>query len=146
MQLFLYSLIMAALWNRAAHCIFVMWFLLSSSFYLFSSPILNCPRLDVYHTCTHDVDLVRANLGCRSEMCCTRLTENTGRKKIAKNSPPGHHRTTLSDSIFATKACIDSRKKLVKQRYLLNMSSQYGELRPTNGCDRFTSLGHPSKF
>jgi len=26
------------------------------------------------------------------------------------------------------------------------MSSQYGELRPTNGRDRFTSLGHPSKF
>jgi len=24
-------------------------------------------------------------------------------------------------------------KKLVKQRYLLHMSSQYGELRPTNG-------------
>ena len=26
------------------------------------------------------------------------------------------------------------------------MSSQYGELRPTNGWDRFTSLGHPYKF
>jgi len=26
------------------------------------------------------------------------------------------------------------------------MSSQYGELRPTNGLDRFTSLGHPCKF
>jgi len=35
-------------------------------------------------------------------------------KKIAKKSPSGHHRTTLSGYIFATKACIDSRKKLVK--------------------------------
>ena len=26
------------------------------------------------------------------------------------------------------------------------MSSQYGELRPTSGWDRFTSLGHPCKF
>jgi len=26
------------------------------------------------------------------------------------------------------------------------MSTQYGELQPTNGWDRFTSLGHPSKF
>ena len=26
------------------------------------------------------------------------------------------------------------------------MSSQYGELRPTNGGDRFGSLGYPSKF
>ena len=37
-----------------------------------------------------------ADLGCRSETCCTRLAENTGCKKIAKNSPSGHHRTNLS--------------------------------------------------
>jgi len=35
---------------------------------------------------------------------------------------------------------------MVKQQYILHMSSQYGELRPTSGWDRFTSLGHPSKF
>jgi len=29
----------------------------------------------------------------------------------AKKSPSGHHRTTLSGCIFATKACIDNRKK-----------------------------------
>jgi len=43
------------------------------------------------------------------------------------------HRTTLSGHIFATKACIDSRKKDVKQQYLLHMSPQYGELPPANG-------------
>jgi len=32
-----------------------------------------------------------------------------------------HHRTTLSGYIFATKAHIDNRKKLVKQQYLLQM-------------------------
>jgi len=32
-------------------------------------------------------------------------------QKIAKNVPPGHHRTTLSGYIFATKACIDNQKK-----------------------------------
>jgi len=37
-------------------------------------------------------------------------------------------------------------KKLVKQQYLLHMSSQYGELQPTNSWDRFVSLGHPKKF
>ena len=37
-------------------------------------------------------------------------------------------------------------KKLIKHQYLLNMFSQYGELRPTNGRDHFGSLGHPSKF
>jgi len=36
----------------------------------------------------------------------------------AKNSPSWNHWTTLSGYIFATKAHIDSRKKLVKQQYL----------------------------
>jgi len=67
-------------------------------------------------------------------------------QKLAKKSPSGHHPTTLSGYIFATKARIDSRKKLVKQQYLLHMSLQYGELRPTSGWDRFVSLGHPCKF
>ena len=67
---------------------------------------------------------------------------NTGRK----NSPFWHHRTTLSGCIFAAKACIDNRKKLVKHRYLLHMSSWYGELRLTNGWDLLASLGHPCKF
>jgi len=40
-------------------------------------------------------------------MRCTRLAANTGRKK----SPSQHHRTSLSGHIFATKACIDNRKK-----------------------------------
>jgi len=38
-------------------------------------------------------------------MCGTRLAGNTGRKKIAKKSQSGHHCTTLSDCIFATKTC-----------------------------------------
>jgi len=36
--------------------------------------------------------------------------------------------------------------KPIKQRYLLQTSPQYGELWPTNGWDRFGSLGNPSKF
>ena len=45
-------------------------------------------------------------------MCCTRLGGNAGPKKIAKNSPSGHHRTTLSGYIFATKV-LDNRKNLL---------------------------------
>jgi len=49
--------------------------------------------------------------------------------------------------IVATKTHVDNRKKkLVKQQYLLHMSSQYGELWPTNGWDLLASLGHPCKF
>jgi len=79
-------------------------------------------------------------------MCCMRLAGNTGPKKIAQNSLSEHHRTTVSGYIVATKACVDSRKKLVKQQYLLHMHPQYGELRPTGGWDLLVSLGHSSKF
>ena len=47
---------MVALWNRADHYIFALWLLLSS---FFSSPYLSRRRLDVYHTSTHGVALVR---------------------------------------------------------------------------------------
>jgi len=54
-------LIMVALWNSSDHYIFILWFLLLSSFFLsfFSSPNLGRRRVDVYHTCTHDVAFVR---------------------------------------------------------------------------------------
>jgi len=55
--------IMAALWNRAGHYIFAVWFLLSSLWFLlssiFSSPNLSRRRLDVGHTSTHGVALAR---------------------------------------------------------------------------------------
>ena len=83
----------------------------------------------------------------RSEMCMLRAARWKYRtQKIAKQSPSGHHLTTLSGYIFATKACIDNRKKLVKQQYLLHMSSYYGELRLISGWDLLASLGHPCKF
>jgi len=49
---------MAALWNRAGHYIFAMWFLLLTSFF-FPLPNLSRRRLDVCHASTHDVALVR---------------------------------------------------------------------------------------
>jgi len=83
-----------------------------------------------------------ANLECRSEMCCTRLAENTGCKK----SPSWHHRTILSGYIFATKARIDNRKKLLSSNISSKCPPQYGELPPTSGWDCVVSLGHSSKF
>jgi len=56
-------LIMVAICNRADHNIFML-FLLS---FFFSSPNLSCQRLDVYHTLSHGVALVRiynAGLKC----------------------------------------------------------------------------------
>ena len=79
-------------------------------------------------------------------MCCTRLAANTGRKKVAKN----RHLGTIAQLWRAISSQLRHistiGKKLVKQQYLLYMSPQYGELRPTSGWDRLASLRHPSKF
>jgi len=134
---------MVALCNRADHYIFILWFL-SSIFFFFLAwsqwPHIGClPYFDTW--CGPS-----ANLECRSETCCTWLTENAGHKKIAKNWPSGHHPTTLSGYIFATNASIDNRKKNLLSSNISSTSPQYGELRPTSGWDRSGSLGHSCKF
>ena len=93
------SFFMVALCNRADHYIFML--------YLFFFPRLISAVGDWMFTILRHMVWPYANLECRSEMRCTRLAANTGRKK----SPFRHHRTTLSGNIFATKACIDNRKK-----------------------------------
>ena len=78
-------LIMVALWNRADHYIFVLWFL-SFFFYLSfffphltQQPQIGClPYFDTWYG-------LSATLECRSEMCCKPLAGNTGRKNDAKN-------------------------------------------------------------
>ena len=54
---------MVALWNRADHYIFILWFLSSSSSVFFSLPNLSRRRLDVYHTSTHGVALLWSPYG-----------------------------------------------------------------------------------
>jgi len=103
------------------------------------------PTTDVYHTSTHGVGCgPSANLECRSEMCYTRLSGNTGRKNDAKN----RHLHTIAQLCRAISPQLRRvstvGKKFVKQQYLSHMVLQYGELRPTSGWDRFVSLGHPS--
>jgi len=58
------NLFMVALCNRADHYIFTLWFL--SFFFLsfFPSPSVSGQRLDVYHTSTHGVALVRIYNAC----------------------------------------------------------------------------------
>ena len=52
-----FQFFMAALRSRRGHYIFALWFL--SFFLLFSSLNLSDRRVDVYHTSTHGVALVR---------------------------------------------------------------------------------------
>jgi len=134
---------MVALCNRADHYIFALWFL-SSSFFFFSSPNLSGRRLDLpyFHTWCG----LSAHLRYRSETCCTRLAGNAGRKKVAKNRHLGTI-VQLYRAISSQLRHISTiGKKLVKQRYILHMPPQYGELRPTNGWDRSGSLRHHCKF
>jgi len=74
------SLVMAAPCNRAGHYIFALWFPsffhLLSSFFLAESQRSEIGCLPYFHTWCG----LSANLECMSEMCCTRLAENTGRK------------------------------------------------------------------
>jgi len=58
-----------------------------------------------------------ANLECRSETCCMRLAENTGRKTVAKN----RHLGTIAQLCRAISSQLRHvstiGKKLVKQQY-----------------------------
>jgi len=75
-----------------------------------------------------------------------RLAENTESKKSQKI----HHVRTIAQICRAISLQLRQvstiGKKIVKQQYLFHISSQYGELRPTSGCDQFGCLGYPSKF
>jgi len=135
-------LIMVAPRNRADHYIFVLWFLSSSFFFLllFSSPNLSGRRLDVYTILLQMVwPLCEFRMQVWNVLHVARWKCRT--EKIAKNWPSGHHGTTLSGYIFATKDVSTIGKKSVKQQYLPHMSSQYGKLRPTSGWDLFVRLG-----
>ena len=133
---------MAALHSRCRHYIFTPFLLLSSSTCF---PCLMSAIADWMSTILPQCPHFSANLGCRSETCCTRLAENTGCKNDAKNRHLGTI-TTLLGYIYATKARIDSRKKCVKQQYLLHMSSQYVKLRPLAAEIISLVWGNPANF
>jgi len=120
------AFIMAALWYRAGHYIFALWFL-SSSFYLslffprlisavaeWMSAIL--PRM-VWPKCESRMQVWNVLHAARWKY----IIQDA--KMTQKKSPYRHHLTTLSGCVFAIKACIEIGKKLVKQQYLLHMSS-----------------------
>jgi len=112
-------------------------YLLLLSFFLACSQLSQTGCLPYFHTWRG----LSANLGCRSETCCTQLAENTGHKKFPKILHLGTIIAQLCRAISSQLNHISTvGKKLVKQQYLPHMSSQSGELRPTSGWDRFVSL------
>ena len=149
---------MVALCNRADHSLYfhpvicydrpaqqmrTLYFILFLLLF-YSSPNLSGRSLNVYHTSTHGVALVRIqNPGLKG---AARGSLEMQDAKITKNSPSGYHRTTLSGYIFATKTRIDNRNKFVKQQYLPHMPPQYGELRPIAAVIVSLVWGTPGNF
>jgi len=72
---------MVALWNRADHYIFALWLFLSCFF--FFSPNLSRRRLDVCHTSTHGVALLRISDAGLKPAACGSLKHRM--QKVAKN-------------------------------------------------------------
>jgi len=101
------TVFMAALWNRAAHYIFMLWFL--SIFYLFFLTWFQWPHIGCLPYFDTWCGLCKFRMQVWNVLCAARWKRMT--QKIAKNWSSGHHRTTLSGYIFATKAHIDNRKK-----------------------------------
>jgi len=102
---------MAAVWNRAGHYIFALWFLLLLSFYLF--PHLVSAVADWMSTILpHMVwPWCEFKMQAWNVLHAARWKYRT--QKVAKKSTSEHHRTILSVYIFATKALIDNRKNLL---------------------------------
>ena len=77
--------VMVALWNRAYHYIFILWFLLLPLLLLFFLPKLSRRRLDVCHTSTHGVALVRI-----SDAGLKRAARGSLEMQDPKTSPKSH--------------------------------------------------------
>ena len=113
-------LFMAAPCNRGAIIFLPCDFYLSSVFFFFfSSPNLSGHRLDLYHTSTHGVSLVRiSNAGLK---CAARGSLQIRDAKVAKN----RHLGTIAQLCRAISSQLRHvstiGKKLVKQQYLLYM-------------------------
>jgi len=138
---------MATPWNRADHYIFVLWFLLSSFF---------LPRL--FSAVADWMSAIIPHMvwpWCEFTMQVWKVLHTIRWKYRMQKNPKIRHLRTITQLCRVIPSQLRHKtyrqsKKLVKQQYLHHMASQYGELWPTSGWDRFVSLGqwhwHPSKF
>jgi len=87
-------------------CGFFFFFYLS--IFMFSSPNLSRRRLDICHTSTHGVALVRNKMQVWNVLHTARWKYRM--QKSRQKSPHWHNHTNLLGYIFATKAHIENRK------------------------------------
>jgi len=132
---------MAALHNRFEHYIFPCGFF----FLLFSSPNLSRHTLDVCHTSTHGVALVPIK-----DAGLKRAARGSLKIQDAIKKPEIRHLGIIAQLCLAIslklRHILTIRKKLVKWQYLLQMSSQYGELGPLAAEIDPEMCGTPANF
>jgi len=115
-----------------------------SIYLLFFSPNLSRRRVDVCHTCTHGVALVRiSDAGLKPAALGSLKTQDA--KKSSKTAiwAPSH---SFLGYIFAIKACIGNRKKLVEQQYLLHMPHNMVNFGPLTAEIGSEVWGTPANF
>jgi len=115
--------------NRAGYYILLLPFLLLSFFFLSFFP----EHLPFLHTCCG----LSANSECRSDVLAEILDA-----KISYPSTIAQLCRTISSQLRH----VSTIGKNCKQQYLIHTSSQYGEIRPTNGWDRLVSLDYPQQI
>ena len=140
-----FFLFMVALWNRADHYIFVLWFFLSfflSFFLLFSSPNLSRRRVDVCLPYLHTLCGLSANLRCRSE----RAARGSLKMQDAKN----RHLRTIVQRCRAISSKLKHVSTIGKNLLSSNISSRrshnmvnFGLIAAEIGAVVWAS-GHPS--
>jgi len=108
-------------------------FLLSIFFFLFFPRLISAATAWMSTILLYIWCGLSANLECRSEMCCTRLAENTGRKKVVKN----RHLGTISQRYRVISSQLRHVSTIGKNLISSNISPtcppQYSELRPICG-------------
>ena len=123
---------MATLRSRWGYYIFVLWFL--SIFF----PRLFAAVADWMSTDTVWRFGLSANLGCRLKRAARgslNIQDAANRQKFATY---GHHRTTLSGYIFATKTRINNRKKLLNSN--ISLTCPYNMVNFGPPADEIVSL------
>ena len=122
----------------------------SSSFYLSSSICL--PRLISAVADWMSIPYFRtwcglcANLGCRSETCCTRIAGNAGRKNSPKIAIWAPSNDFAVGHIFANKAHINNREKLLNSNISSTCPHNMANFGPLTAEVGLPVWGSPANF
>jgi len=106
---------MAALRSRCGQHIFALWFL---SIFFFIPRLISAAAAWMSTILPHNGVAYSANLERKSEMCCTRLAGNTGRKNDAKN----RHLRTIAQICRAISSQLRHASTIGKHLLISNIS------------------------